>query len=37
MFGTDMGRDKQMYLGWWRLLETGDEYMKGRIWCPTTD
>ena len=19
---------------WWRLLETGDEYMKGRIWWP---
>jgi predicted TIM-barrel fold metal-dependent hydrolase len=34
MFGTDMGRDKQMYLDWWRLLETGDEYMKGRIWWP---
>ncbi len=34
MFGTDMGADKQMYLDWWRLLETGDEYMKGRIWWP---
>lgn len=34
MFGTDMGRDKQMYLDWWRLLETGDEWMKGRIWWP---
>ncbi len=34
MYGTDMGRDKQMYIDWWRLLETGDEYMKGRIWWP---
>ncbi len=32
MFGTDMGRDQAMYEGWWRLLETGDEYMPGRIW-----
>jgi predicted TIM-barrel fold metal-dependent hydrolase len=34
MFGTDMGLDQQMYLDWWRLLETGDEYMKGRVWWP---
>lgn len=34
MFGTDMGADKQMYLDWWRLLETGDEYMPGRVWWP---
>ncbi len=34
LYGTDMGRDKQMYIDWWRLLETGDEYMKGRIWWP---
>ncbi len=32
LFGTDMGRDKQMYEGWWRLLETADEYIPGRIW-----
>ena len=32
LFGTDMGRDKSMYRGWWRLLETGDEFMPGRIW-----
>jgi predicted TIM-barrel fold metal-dependent hydrolase len=32
MFGTDMGADKEMYQGWWRLLETEDEYMPGRIW-----
>ena len=34
LFGTDMGRDEAMYQGWWRLLETGDEYMNGRIWWP---
>jgi predicted TIM-barrel fold metal-dependent hydrolase len=32
LFGTDMGREKHMYQGWWRLLETGDEYLPGRIW-----
>ena len=32
VFGTDMGRDKNVYEGWWRLLETGDEYLPGRIW-----
>lgn len=32
LFGTDMGRDAAMYRGWWRLLETADEYMPGRIW-----
>jgi predicted TIM-barrel fold metal-dependent hydrolase len=34
MFGTDMGRDKAMYQGWWQLLETADEYLPGRIWWP---
>ncbi len=34
LYGTDMGADKQMYIDWWRLLETGDEYMRGRIWWP---
>lgn len=34
LFGTDMGRDGGMYHGWWRLMETGDEYMPGRIWWP---
>jgi predicted TIM-barrel fold metal-dependent hydrolase len=32
LFGTDMGRDLEMYRAWWRLLETGDEYLPGRIW-----
>jgi predicted TIM-barrel fold metal-dependent hydrolase len=32
MFGTDMGWERRMYEGWWRLLETGDEYIPGRIW-----
>ncbi|MGH9666256.1 MAG: amidohydrolase family protein, partial [Bryobacteraceae bacterium] len=32
MFGTDMGREKSMYRAWWRLLETDDEYMPGRVW-----
>lgn len=34
MFGTDMGMDKSMYQAWWRLLESTDEYMTGRIWWP---
>jgi predicted TIM-barrel fold metal-dependent hydrolase len=34
MFGTDMGRDLQMYRGWWRLLESSDEYIPGRVWWP---
>jgi len=32
MFGTDMGREKHMYEGWWRLLESPDEFLTGRIW-----
>jgi len=31
-FGTDMGWERPMYEGWWRLLETADEYLPGRIW-----
>jgi hypothetical protein len=23
-----------MYQGWWRLLESSDEYIPGRIWWP---
>jgi uncharacterized protein len=32
MFGTDMGRAKSMYQSWWRLFETADENMPGRVW-----
>jgi predicted TIM-barrel fold metal-dependent hydrolase len=32
LYGTDMGREKRMYQAWWRLFETGDEFMPGRIW-----
>jgi len=32
LFGTDMGREAHMYRNWWRLLETADEYLPGRIW-----
>jgi predicted TIM-barrel fold metal-dependent hydrolase len=32
LFGTDMGNARQMYQGWWRLLETADEYLPGRVW-----
>ena len=31
LFGTDMERDAGMYRSWWRLLETADEYIPGRI------
>ncbi len=30
LFGTDMGREKNMYQIHWRLLETADEYIVGR-------
>lgn len=32
LFGTDMGRAAEMYRGWWRLLESGDEFVPGRQW-----
>ena len=32
LFGTDMGRGEEMYRAWWRLLESGDEFIPGRIW-----
>jgi len=32
LFGTDMGREDSMYRAWWRLLESGDEFMPGRVW-----
>ncbi len=31
MFGTDMGREKSMYQSYWRLFETADENMPGRV------
>lgn len=34
LFGTDMGMEKSMYQSWWRLLESSDEYITGRIWWP---
>jgi len=32
LFGTDMGREKSMFQAWWRRLESGDEFMPGRVW-----
>lgn len=32
LFGTDMGRQTEMYRAWWRLLESADEFMPGRVW-----
>ena len=32
LFGTDMGREPEMYRAWWRLLESEDEFMPGRVW-----
>jgi predicted TIM-barrel fold metal-dependent hydrolase len=32
LFGTDMGREKSMYQSWWRLFESADEFMPGRLW-----
>lgn len=32
LFGTDMGREKNMFRAWWRLLESGDEFMPSRMW-----
>jgi uncharacterized protein len=31
VFGTDMGREKSMYQIHWRLMETADEYIPGRV------
>ena len=32
VFGTDQGREKSMYQIHWRLYETADEYIIGRVW-----
>lgn len=32
LFGTDMGMEKALYNNWWRLLESADEHITGRIW-----
>ena len=32
LFGTDMGRQKEMFQAWWRLFESADEFMPGRMW-----
>jgi uncharacterized protein len=32
LFGTDMGRGRAIYQGWWRLLESADEFIPGRQW-----
>ena len=34
LFGTDMGRQLEMYRAWWRLFETADEFMPSRQWWP---
>jgi predicted TIM-barrel fold metal-dependent hydrolase len=34
LFGTDLGRKKEMYLAYWRFLESPDEYMCGQSWWP---
>lgn len=32
VFGTDQSREKSMYQIHWRLFETDDEYIVGRLW-----
>ena len=32
LFGTDMGMESRMYQSWWRLLESADEHITGRVW-----
>jgi len=32
VFGSDMGRHQSVYQGWWRLLESADEFMPGPFW-----
>ena len=32
LFGTDQAPGKEMYMAWWRILETPDEYIPGPNW-----
>jgi predicted TIM-barrel fold metal-dependent hydrolase len=32
LFGTDLPPTEEMYEGWWRLLETADEFIPGPNW-----
>jgi len=32
LFGNDLGMEKDVYQAWWRLLESEDEFMVGRMW-----
>ncbi len=32
LFGTDMGREPTMFRAWWRLFESADEFIPGRMW-----
>ena len=32
LYGSDMGREASMYRAWWRLFESADEFMPGRMW-----
>jgi predicted TIM-barrel fold metal-dependent hydrolase len=34
LFGTDQGRKQDMYMRWWRFLESPDEYMPSQSWWP---
>jgi predicted TIM-barrel fold metal-dependent hydrolase len=32
LFGTDSPPGKAMYQGWWRVLESADDYIRGPLW-----
>ncbi|MEX0594227.1 MAG: amidohydrolase family protein [Balneolaceae bacterium] len=34
LFGTDTNMKLSMYRAWWRLLESDDEFITGRVWWP---